>query len=85
MVKTLREAKAKLSELVRIASRGEEIWITVRGKVQARLVGPPKGQSRRQREAWIKELRELQQRYTTPKGRKADSQKLWDELRADRF
>jgi len=33
------EAKQKLSELVERASQGEEIIITCRGKVRARLVG----------------------------------------------
>lgn len=35
MTKTLRESKAKLSELVEVASRGEDVLITVRGKVKA--------------------------------------------------
>ena len=33
MVSTLRESKAKLSELVERASRGEDVLITVRGTV----------------------------------------------------
>jgi prevent-host-death family protein len=37
MVTTLRESKAKLSELVERASKGEDILITVRGKVKAKL------------------------------------------------
>ncbi len=59
MVKTLRESKARLSELVDRASRGEDVLITVRGHVKARLtradpkpaqmVGP-----------WADELRALQ-------------------------
>lgn len=37
MMKSLRESKAKLSELVERAYRGEDIVITVRGRVKARL------------------------------------------------
>ena len=39
MVKTLRESKAKLSELVELAHQGEDVLITVRGQVKARLTG----------------------------------------------
>ena len=37
MIATLKESKARLSELVRLAGAGEEVLITVRGKPQARL------------------------------------------------
>ena len=37
MIVNLRESKARLSELVETASRGEDILITVRGKIRARL------------------------------------------------
>lgn len=37
MVRNLRESKAKLSELVELASQGQEVLITVRGRVKARL------------------------------------------------
>ena len=39
IIKSLRASKAKLSELVERASRGEDVLITVRGKVKARLTG----------------------------------------------
>ena len=59
MVKTLRESKAKLSDLVDRASRGEDVLITVRGHVKARLtqVVPERAQLG---PAWAKELRALQ-------------------------
>ena len=41
------EAKNKLSELLDLAERGEEIVITRHGKAVARLV-PPKGQCNRE-------------------------------------
>ena len=37
MIVNLRESKARLSELVESASRGEDVLITVRGKIRARL------------------------------------------------
>ena len=37
MIINLREGKARLSELVESASRGEDVLITVRGKIRARL------------------------------------------------
>ena len=39
IIKSLRASKAKLSELVERASQGEDVLITVRGKVKARLTG----------------------------------------------
>ncbi|AZV22616.1 MULTISPECIES: type II toxin-antitoxin system prevent-host-death family antitoxin [Mesorhizobium] len=38
---SITEARAKLSELVRRANAGEEIVITRRGRVVARLLPPP--------------------------------------------
>jgi prevent-host-death family protein len=37
------EAKTNLSELLRLVTSGEEITITRRGEVVARLVPPPRG------------------------------------------
>ena len=37
MIKSLRESKAELAELVERASQGEDVLITVRGEVKARL------------------------------------------------
>jgi prevent-host-death family protein len=60
MLKTLRESKAKLSELVRRASNGEDTLITVRGSVKARLTRADVPKAARLGEAWAKELRTLQ-------------------------
>jgi prevent-host-death family protein len=60
MVKTLRESKAKLSELVQRASDGEDILITVRGNVKARLTKADGPKAAKLGEAWAKELRTLQ-------------------------
>lgn len=59
MVATLRESKAKLSELVERASRGEEILITVHGKVKARLTEARQVGPASLGKAWADELREL--------------------------
>jgi prevent-host-death family protein len=59
MVKTLRESKAKLSALVERASRGEDVLITVRGHVKARLTQAAHKPAATGT-AWAAELRELQ-------------------------
>jgi len=74
MIKTLRESKAKLSELVERASRGEDILITVRGKVKARLTragGPGIGEDTH---AWVEQLRALQEATSTRQGRLSTEQ-----------
>ena len=59
MVATLRESKAKLSELVERASRGEEIPITVHGKVKARLTEARQASPASLGKAWADDLQEL--------------------------
>ena len=84
MTATLREAKARLSEMVKRASRGEEVVITVHGKETARLVAVPKRQKKRDREKWLAELDELRCKYSTGKiGR--PSEEIIAEDREDRF
>ena len=63
MVKTLRESKAKLSEMVERAGRGEDVLITVRGKVKARLTRASAPDPAFDRKAWIRELQKLQKAY----------------------
>jgi prevent-host-death family protein len=81
MIKTLRESKARLSELVHRAENGEEVIITVNGKPAAKL-GPlssryPTTDTRE----WLQELREVQEEYTVTS---ASSDSDWDSLREDR-
>ena len=66
MVRTLRERKAKLSELVQLASRGEDVLITVRGKVKARLTKADDAAGSAGRRRWVEELRELQASIAGP-------------------
>ena len=84
MITTLREGKAKLSALVELASRGEEVIITVRGKPKARLcpVATPPVHARRGREAWIQGLREARAGYSV--GVRDSGASILDETRRDR-
>lgn len=67
MIKSLRESKAKLSELVERAHRGEDILITVRGRVKARLTRATPGRDELDLGTWVEELRKLQAEYSTGK------------------
>jgi prevent-host-death family protein len=60
MIKTLRDSKAKLSELVALASRGEDVLISVRGKVRARLTRAAADGGPADRASWVIELKRLQ-------------------------
>ncbi len=84
MTATLREAKARLSEMVKRASRGEEVVITVHGKETAKLVPMPKRNKKANKEKWLAELDELRRKYSTGKvGMTAEEIQDWD--RADGF
>lgn len=63
MIKNLRESKAKLSELVELASRGEDVLITVRGKVKARLTRATEPRNASLGPAWVRELRAVQRAH----------------------
>ncbi len=82
MIKSLRESKAHLSELVEQASQGEEIIITVRGKPKARLC-PYSTSHDDDRETWAGELRALQARYTAKV--RDSSGGILDDIREDRI
>ncbi len=82
MIKTLRESKAKLSELIDIASKGEDVLITVRGKVKAKLTKAAPTHSQ-DMQAWAKELESLQIKYT--RNNKVKSEDILQEMREDRF
>jgi prevent-host-death family protein len=88
MITTLHESKAKLSELVERASQGEDILITVRGKVKAKLTQASQ-QKKLDMKAWAKELEQRQKIYSKAKSKKGKAimptQANLDELREDRF
>src|SRR5437870_161767 len=84
MTATLRETKAKLSEMVRLASQGEEVVITVHGKEVAKLVGLPKRPRKIDKRKWLAKLARLRKQTGTGIiGMTA--QEIQDENRADRF
>ena len=64
MIKTLQESKAKLSELIRRANQGEDILITVRGEVKAKLIGVESQNQANTMKTWALELQDLQKAYT---------------------
>jgi prevent-host-death family protein len=84
MTTTLREAKAKLSEMVKRASRGEKVVITVHGKETARLVGIPSAKTHIDRERWLKRLDRLREKNWNGRYGKS-AQEIQDEDRADRL
>lgn len=65
MIVPLREGKAKLSELVERANQGEDILITVHGKVRARLTKALPEVLDTERQAWVDDLRQLHTDVTT--------------------
>jgi len=84
MTTTLREAKARLSEMVKRASRGEEVVITVHGKKTAKLVGVARQQNKMDKEKWLKRLERLRQQSWIGRYGKT-AQEIQDEDRAERF
>jgi prevent-host-death family protein len=84
MTATLREAKAKLSQLVKAASRGEEVVITVHGKATAKLVAAPRQSSKIGKQKWLKRLEQLREQSWTGRYGKT-AQEIQDEDRADRI
>ena len=83
MIKTLRESKAKLSELVNLASQGEEIVITVRGEPKARPC-PVEAQKERRPGPWLRTLRTARARFSTGKQCPDSSPAILGDLREDR-
>lgn len=81
MIATLRESKARLSELVNLASGGEEILITVHGEPKARLV--PVAEASPDIAGWMSELAALR----APEGPAPvpSDRSAMDEVREDRW
>jgi prevent-host-death family protein len=84
MTTTLREAKAKLSALVKAVSRGQEVVITVHGKEKAKLVPVANKRQEFDRDKWLKRLERLRKQSWTGRYGKT-AQQIQDEDRADRF
>lgn len=83
MTASLRETKAKLSEMVKLAGQGEEVVITVHGKEVAKLVGLLR-RGKKLDKKWLAELAELRRKYS-PGRVTMTAQEIQDEDRAERF
>jgi prevent-host-death family protein len=83
MIATLRESKARLSALVESASQGQDVLITVRGKVKARLTRAAKSGPAAEKPAWVRQLRALHKAYSvSPPGTSVE--RILAEIREDR-
>ena len=87
MTTTLSQRQADLPRLVELASRGEDVVITVEGKPKAKLTradAPPSPQlTQLELQQWMAELAELRSRVSTGK-MTPTSEELLNEDRADR-
>jgi prevent-host-death family protein len=81
MIINLRDAKARLSELVNLANGGEEILITVHGEPRARLV--PVAETDPDVSAWMEELTALRAAHKSAPASSGPS--ALDEVREDRW
>ena len=82
MIATIRQAKAKLSELIDSAERGEEVIITAHGKPRARIVPIPQ---QKQRGFDMEKLRRLAKQGSTGKKGGPDSTQIISDMREDRI
>jgi prevent-host-death family protein len=85
VVVNLKESKARLSELVARAGRGEEIVVTVRGKPAARLL-PVRaaGWDAEKQAQWLAELATLRGRGRAGNGRGPTTDEILSDQRAAR-
>ena len=81
MIKNLRETKARLSQLVEVAARGEEVVITVHGKPRARLTGVLRAP--RDMAGWTRRLAALQRRWAA-RAKPSSGASVLEELRRER-
>jgi len=85
MIKTLRESQEELSELVGAASRGEDVLITVEGKVKARLTKAEDEPSEMDKKAWLEEIDARLGEQDTGRKPSITTEEILDEIRADRL
>ena len=88
MIATLNQSQAELPKFVELASRGEDVVITVDGQPKAKLTradgtSPPPNSMSVDLSAWLTELADLRRRYSTGKTGLTVEQIL-EEDRADR-
>jgi prevent-host-death family protein len=83
MIVSVRESKARLSELLAKAMEGEEVVITVRGEPTAKIVPVQAPADKSDLRAWVAERRGALGRQLMPQPDSSGA--ILDELRADRF
>lgn len=65
MIVSVRDSKARLSELVTKARQGEEVVITVRGKPSARIVAMNSRDEKPDMKAWARQIESRLSRQNT--------------------
>jgi len=83
MIVSVRESKARLSELLAKVLEGEEVVITVRGEPTARLVPVKAPSGKADLRAWTAARRRSLADQPVPQSDSSGT--ILDELRADRF
>jgi prevent-host-death family protein len=78
----LRDAKRRLSELVKLAAEGKVILITVRGEPIVKLTNAVSSANLEDRETWVDELTEAAERETVGSP-VATTQDYWELSRLD--
>ncbi len=86
MVTTLEDGERRLAELVERASQGEDVLITVGGKVRARLTHVEEGERAAPSDAaWMEQRMALLRKYANPNGPKLTVEQILQEDREDRL
>lgn len=65
MIASVRKAKSEFCQLVKLASGGEEVIITLRGKPVVRLSKIPEPATITDRSHWIRQLKHLRNQSST--------------------
>ena len=85
MISSLRDAKAKLSELVQKAAEGEDVVITVHGEPTVRLSPIKRSDAaKNDRSEWVEEMAAAA-REASVESEAVTPQAFWDDLRSDRL
>lgn len=84
MIVSVRESKARMSELLNKACKGEDVVISVRGQPKARLVPLADTFQAPDMQAWAGEIKK---RLTTQDARSqaGSTQEIMDDLRSERW
>lgn len=83
MTATLEQVPSDWARLIELARHGEEVVITDRGRVIAKLTGVPELSQPASRQAWLARLAQLRQRTATDKTTPT-TEEILEELREER-